>query len=159
MRAPRVTIIAEGNAGAAPAPAEPVWAGLAATATSVMFGFVPLAARGLYADGLSTWSLLCWRYLLALVIIVADPPHQAASRRCAPGRRLAHRPHRRQPRGGADPLLFPEPALARHRHRRPAVLYLPGGDPRRRAVLLQAAGGALCAAVRRRDLRWRRADC
>jgi drug/metabolite transporter (DMT)-like permease len=39
--------------------------------TSVMFGFVPLAARGLYADGLSTWSLLCWRYLLALVIIFA----------------------------------------------------------------------------------------
>ncbi len=36
-----------------------------------MFGFVPLAARGLYADGLSTWSLLCWRYLLALVIIFA----------------------------------------------------------------------------------------
>jgi drug/metabolite transporter (DMT)-like permease len=36
-----------------------------------MFGFVPLAARGLYADGLSTWSLLCWRYLLALIIIFA----------------------------------------------------------------------------------------
>jgi hypothetical protein len=36
-----------------------------------MFGFVPLAARGLYADGLSTWSLLCWRYLLALAIIFA----------------------------------------------------------------------------------------
>jgi drug/metabolite transporter (DMT)-like permease len=36
-----------------------------------MFGFVPLAARGLYADGLSTWSLLCWRYLLALLVIFA----------------------------------------------------------------------------------------
>ena len=46
-------------------------AGLAAAGTNVMFGFVPLAARGLYADGLSTWSLLCWRYLLALVIIFA----------------------------------------------------------------------------------------
>jgi len=43
--------------------------GLAAAGTSVMFGFVPLAARGLYADGLSTWSLLCWRYLLALIVI------------------------------------------------------------------------------------------
>jgi drug/metabolite transporter (DMT)-like permease len=43
----------------------------AAAGTSVMFGFVPLAARELYADGLSTWSLLCWRYLLALVIIFA----------------------------------------------------------------------------------------
>jgi hypothetical protein len=30
-----------------------------------------MAARGLYADGLSPWSLLCWRYLLALVIILA----------------------------------------------------------------------------------------
>jgi drug/metabolite transporter (DMT)-like permease len=49
----------------------PCGGGLAAAATSVMFGFVPLAARGLYADGLSTWSLLCWRYLLALIIIVA----------------------------------------------------------------------------------------
>ena len=29
--------------------------GLAAAGTSVMFGFVPLAVRGLYADGLSTW--------------------------------------------------------------------------------------------------------
>lgn len=59
-----MTIPASGNA-------EPVpWrAGLAAAGTSVMFGFVPLAARGLYADGLTTWSLLCWRYLLALVII------------------------------------------------------------------------------------------
>ena len=36
-----------------------------------LFGFVPLAAHGLYADGLSTWSLLCWRYLFALVIISA----------------------------------------------------------------------------------------
>ena len=36
-----------------------------------MFGFVPLAARRLYADGLSTWSLLCWRYLLALIIMFA----------------------------------------------------------------------------------------
>ena len=36
-----------------------------------MFGFVPLAARGLYADGLSVWSMLCWRYGLALVIIFA----------------------------------------------------------------------------------------
>src|SRR6266852_6010010 len=51
--------------------AVPWRAGLAAAGTSVMFGFVPLAARGLYADGLSTWSLLCWRYLLALVINLA----------------------------------------------------------------------------------------
>lgn len=42
-----------------------------AAGTSVMFGFVPLAARGLYADGLSTWSFLCWRYLLALGVILA----------------------------------------------------------------------------------------
>jgi drug/metabolite transporter (DMT)-like permease len=66
-----MTIAAEGNAEAAPTRAVPWRAGLAAAGTSVMFGFVPLAARGLYADGLSTWSLLCWRYLLALVIIFA----------------------------------------------------------------------------------------
>ena len=65
------TISAEGDAEAAPARGVPWRAGLAAAGTSVMFGFVPLAARGLYADGLSTWSLLCWRYLLALVIIFA----------------------------------------------------------------------------------------
>jgi drug/metabolite transporter (DMT)-like permease len=66
-----MTITADGNADAAPVRAVPWRAGLAAAGTSVMFGFVPLAARGLYADGLSTWSLLCWRYLLALVIIFA----------------------------------------------------------------------------------------
>ena len=59
----RVTIAAEGNAKTAPAQAVPWRTGL--------FGFVPLAAHGLYADGLSTWSLLCWRYLFALVIILA----------------------------------------------------------------------------------------
>jgi drug/metabolite transporter (DMT)-like permease len=58
-----VTIAAEGNAKTAPAQAVPWRTGL--------FGFVPLAGRGLYADGLSPWSLLCWRYLLALVIILA----------------------------------------------------------------------------------------
>ena len=58
-----MTIAAEGNAKTAPAQAVPWRTGL--------FGFVPLAARGLYADGLSPWSLLCWRYLLALVIILA----------------------------------------------------------------------------------------
>jgi hypothetical protein len=62
---------ADENAETAPAPAVPWRAGLAAAGTSVMFGFVPLAARGLYGDGLSTWSLLCWRYLLALAIIFA----------------------------------------------------------------------------------------
>ena len=58
-----MTIAAEGNAKTAPAQAVPWRTGL--------FGFVPLAAHGLYADGLSTWSLLCWRYLFALVIILA----------------------------------------------------------------------------------------
>jgi drug/metabolite transporter (DMT)-like permease len=67
MGAHKVTYAAE----TALARAVPWRAGLAAAGTSVMFGFVPLAARGLYADGLSTWSLLCWRYLLALVIIFA----------------------------------------------------------------------------------------
>ena len=67
----QVTIAAEGNVEAAPAGAVRWRAGLAAAGTGVMFGFVPLAARGLYADGLSTWALLCWRYLLALVIIFA----------------------------------------------------------------------------------------
>jgi drug/metabolite transporter (DMT)-like permease len=64
-----VSIAAESNAKVASTRAVPWRAGLAAAGTNVMFGFVPLAARGLYADGLSTWSLLCWRYLLALVII------------------------------------------------------------------------------------------
>jgi drug/metabolite transporter (DMT)-like permease len=66
-----MTTAADVDAAAAPARAVPWRAGLAAAGTSVMFGFVPLAARGLYADGLSTWSLLCWRYLLALAIIFA----------------------------------------------------------------------------------------
>ena len=66
-----MSIAAEGSAKTAPARAVPWRAGLAAAGTNVMFGFVPLAARGLYADGLSTWSLLCWRYLLALAIIFA----------------------------------------------------------------------------------------
>jgi drug/metabolite transporter (DMT)-like permease len=64
-----MTIATIANREAAPARVLPWRAGLAAAGTSVMFGFVPLAARGLYADGLSTWSMLCWRYLLALVII------------------------------------------------------------------------------------------
>jgi hypothetical protein len=59
-----MTIGADGDAEAAPVPSVPWPAALAAAGTSVMFGFVPLAARGLYADGLSTWSLLYWRYLL-----------------------------------------------------------------------------------------------
>jgi drug/metabolite transporter (DMT)-like permease len=66
-----VSIAAESNAKVAPTRAVPWRAGLVAAGTNVMFGFVPLAARGLYADGVSTWSLLCWRYLLALVIIFA----------------------------------------------------------------------------------------
>jgi drug/metabolite transporter (DMT)-like permease len=66
-----VSIAAEGSATAAPARVVPWQAALTAAGTNVMFGFVPLAARGLYADGLSTWSLLCWRYVLALVIIFA----------------------------------------------------------------------------------------
>src|SRR5215831_7571826 len=64
-------ISSSGSMMTAPARAAPWRAGLAAAGTSVMFGFVPLAARGLYADGLSTWALLCWRYLLALAIIFA----------------------------------------------------------------------------------------
>src|ERR1700758_4509439 len=66
-----MSIAAEGSANATPPRALAWRAGLTAAGTNVMFGFVPLAARGLYADGLSTWSLLCWRYLLALVIIFA----------------------------------------------------------------------------------------
>jgi drug/metabolite transporter (DMT)-like permease len=46
-------------------------AGAGCAVAGGLFGFVPLAARGLYADGLSTWSLLCWRSLFALVIILA----------------------------------------------------------------------------------------
>ena len=64
-----MSIAAESNAKVASTRAVPWRAGLVAAGTNAMFGFVPLAARGLYADGLSTWSLLCWRYLLALVII------------------------------------------------------------------------------------------
>jgi drug/metabolite transporter (DMT)-like permease len=66
-----VSIAAVSNAKAGPTRAVPWRAGLVAAGTNIMFGFVPLAARGLYADGVSTWSLLCWRYLLALVIIFA----------------------------------------------------------------------------------------
>jgi drug/metabolite transporter (DMT)-like permease len=39
---------------------------LAAVAGSVLVGFVPLAARRLYAAGITPFSLLFWRYLLAL---------------------------------------------------------------------------------------------
>ena len=46
-------------------------AALAAVAGSVIVGFVPLATRGLYAGGMSPYSLLFWRYLLALVAMLA----------------------------------------------------------------------------------------
>ena len=41
----------------------------AAVAGSVIVGFVPLAARRLFADGITPFSLLFWRYLLALAAI------------------------------------------------------------------------------------------
>jgi drug/metabolite transporter (DMT)-like permease len=41
----------------------------AAVAGSVLVGFVPLAARRLYGDGLTPISLLFWRYLVALAAI------------------------------------------------------------------------------------------
>lgn len=45
-----------------------IWpATLAALSSSVMVGFMPLAARHLYAAGISAPSMLVWRYSLALV--------------------------------------------------------------------------------------------
>src|ERR1700722_3950944 len=41
-------------------------AALAATAGSVMVGFMPIAALHLYSDGLSAPSMLLWRYAIAL---------------------------------------------------------------------------------------------
>jgi drug/metabolite transporter (DMT)-like permease len=120
-----VTIAAGVNAKTAPAQAVPWRAGL--------FGFVPLAARGLYADGLSPWSLLCWRYLFALVIILA-------------GIHLARLRLRAAMRQGTWQIalvgvsLGAIQTLCYFQSLRPldtgiavaAVLYLPGGDPWRR---------------------------
>jgi drug/metabolite transporter (DMT)-like permease len=44
-------------------------AALAAVSGSAMVGLMPLAARQLYADGLSAPSMLFWRYSLALVAL------------------------------------------------------------------------------------------
>jgi drug/metabolite transporter (DMT)-like permease len=41
-------------------------AALAATAGSVMVGFMPIIARQLYADGIGAPSMLLWRYAIAL---------------------------------------------------------------------------------------------
>ena len=53
-----------------PARGLPWRAAFVAIGISIMFGFVPLATRGLYADGLSPFSLLFWRYWLALGVIL-----------------------------------------------------------------------------------------
>ena len=52
-----------------PAAALPWPAILAAGTGSVTVGFLPLAARRLYADGLTPFSLLFWRYAIAIVAI------------------------------------------------------------------------------------------
>jgi drug/metabolite transporter (DMT)-like permease len=48
-----------------------VWpAALAATAGSVMVGFLPITTLRLYGEGMSTFSLLFWRYGIALIALV-----------------------------------------------------------------------------------------
>ena len=121
----RVTIAAEGNAKTAPAQAVPWRTGL--------FGFVPLAAHGLYADGLSTWSLLCWRYLFALVIILAGIrpcPAAPAAPRCgkAPGKS----PSSASASGRYRPSAISRVCAGSTPYRGAAVPYLPGGDSWRR---------------------------
>ena len=55
--------------GVAPA-RMPAWrAALAATAGSVMVGFLPIAALRLYGEGMSAFSLLFWRYGIALAAL------------------------------------------------------------------------------------------
>ena len=45
------------------------WAALAAIGGSGLVGIMPLAARTLYADGLSPTSMLFWRYLIAILAL------------------------------------------------------------------------------------------
>jgi drug/metabolite transporter (DMT)-like permease len=61
--------IAPADADGRSAPLQSGRAAAAALAGSVMVGFVPLAARHLYAEGMSAFSLLFWRYLIALVVL------------------------------------------------------------------------------------------
>jgi drug/metabolite transporter (DMT)-like permease len=57
-------------AGASPALSGWTWtAVLAAMTGSVMVGFLPITTRLLYAEGVTTSSLLFWRYLIGLVAI------------------------------------------------------------------------------------------
>jgi drug/metabolite transporter (DMT)-like permease len=44
---------------------------LAAASGSVLVGFMPLMARCLYADGLDASSMLFWRYVIALPVLLA----------------------------------------------------------------------------------------
>ena len=56
---------------AASAPRLQAWpAALAAIAGSVMVGFLPITALRLYGEGMSTFSLLFWRYCIALAALV-----------------------------------------------------------------------------------------
>jgi drug/metabolite transporter (DMT)-like permease len=45
------------------------WAALAAIGGSGLVGIMPLAARSLYADGLSPTSMLFWRYMIAILAL------------------------------------------------------------------------------------------
>jgi drug/metabolite transporter (DMT)-like permease len=52
-------------------PRTPAWrAVFAALAGSVMVGFLPILTRRLYDDGMSPFSLLFWRYGIALVVLM-----------------------------------------------------------------------------------------
>ncbi len=59
------------EAPAATAPRMPAWRpALAAAAGSVMVGFLPITTLRLYGEGMSTFSLLFWRYGIALFALV-----------------------------------------------------------------------------------------
>lgn len=53
-----------------PADAGRLLPALAATAGSVLVGFMPLMARHLYADGIDVPSMLLWRYAIALPALI-----------------------------------------------------------------------------------------
>jgi hypothetical protein len=66
-----VTIAAEGNAEAVQARADPWRAGLAAAGDQCHVRLCAFSGARALCRWSVDWSLLCWRYLLALVIIFA----------------------------------------------------------------------------------------
>ena len=90
---------------------------------------MPLAARHLYADGLSAPSMLFWRYAIAILALgTAATLARAQAVAGLAARRVAHRAARRDFRRRPDAVLLGKHQDARDQHRGTALLHLSGRD-------------------------------